>query len=114
MFYTEDTGSKPRSLETKYGAFLDDIWSFDNEFFRISPREAKTMDPQQRILLHVAQAALDDAGYIADSTGSFQRSSMGCFIGVATGDYVENLESDIDVFYSPGTATNGRVLWTIC
>ena len=61
-----------------------------------------SMDPQQRIVLHTAQAALDDAGYVPDSTPSFQRASMGCYIGLATGDYTENLRDEIDAFYSPG------------
>ena len=60
------------------------------------------MDPQQRVLLHCVQAALDDAGYVPDSTATFQRETTGCYVGVATGDYVENLRDDIDVFYSPG------------
>ena len=89
-------------MHTKYGAFLDDIWEFDNTFFSISPREAVSMDPQQRILLHTAQAALDDAGYVQDSTPSYQRNSIGCYIGLATGDYSENLRDEIDAFYCPG------------
>lgn len=60
------------------------------------------MDPQQRILLHTAQAALDDAGYVRDATPTFQRESVGCFIGIATGDYTDNLRDGIDIFYSPG------------
>ena len=78
-------------------------YSFDNAFFNISPREAKSMDPQQRILLHAAQEAFEDAGYVGDSSPSFQRASTGCYIGLATGDYTDNLRNDIDVFYSPGT-----------
>lgn len=89
-------------MKASYGGFLDDIWTFDNSFFSVSPREARSMDPQQRLLLHTAQAALDDAGYVADTTPSFQRESMGCYVGVATGDYVDNLRDSIDVFYSPG------------
>lgn len=61
------------------------------------------MDPQQRLLLHAAQEALEDAGYVADSTPSFQRACTGCYIGVATGDYTDNLRDDIDVFYAPST-----------
>jgi acyl transferase domain-containing protein len=61
------------------------------------------MDPQQRILLHAAQEAFEDAGYVGDSSPSFQRASTGCYIGLATGDYTDNLRNDIDVFYSPGT-----------
>ena len=89
-------------MSTQHGAFLDDIWDFDNTFFNISPREAKSMDPQQRILLHASQAALENAGFVADATPSFQNSSMGCYIGLATGDYADNLRDEIDVYYSPG------------
>lgn len=35
--------------------------AFDHEFFRISPREAELMDPQQRLMLEVAWNALEDA-----------------------------------------------------
>ena len=61
------------------------------------------MDPQQRILLHATQEALEDAGYVGDSSPSFQRASTGCYIGLATGDYTANLRNDIDIFYSSGT-----------
>ena len=61
------------------------------------------MDPQQRLLLQGAQRALEDAGYVADSSPTFQRASTGCYIGLATGDYTDNLRNDIDVFYSSGT-----------
>lgn len=42
---------------------LEDADKFDAEFFRISPREAKLIDPQQRVFLEVAYEALQDAGY---------------------------------------------------
>lgn len=89
-------------MKTRHGNFIDDVWGFDNAFFNISPREAKSMDPQQRVLLHSAHVALEDAGYVEDSTPTFQKKSFGCFIGVATGDYEQNLTDDIDVYYSPG------------
>lgn len=79
------------------------VHSFDNSFFNISPREAKSMDPQQRVLLHAAQEALEDAGYVPDSTPSFQRVTTGCYVGVATGDYTDCLRDEIDTFYSTGT-----------
>lgn len=109
--YTSGELSKARSMHAKHGAFLDDIWAFDNTFFSISPREAKSMDPQQRLLLHTAQAALDDAGYVPDSTPSFQRTSMGCYIGLATGDYTDNLRDEIDAFYSPGNHPVTQSVW---
>lgn len=60
------------------------------------------MDPQQRILLQTAYRALEDAGYVPDTTTSFARDTFGCWIGNATLDYVDNLRSDIDVYYSTG------------
>ncbi|KAH6950062.1 beta-ketoacyl synthase [Fusarium avenaceum] len=101
-FHADDV-DKPRSMSTRHGAFLEDPFSFDNTFFNISPREAKSMDPQQRILLHAAQEALEDAGYVPDSTPSSQRATTGCYIGLATGDYTDNLRNDIDTFYPSGT-----------
>jgi acyl transferase domain-containing protein len=70
------------------------------------------MDPQQRLLLQGAQKALEDAGYVGDSTPTFQRASTGCYIGLATGDYTDNLRNDIDVFYSTGTLRAGPSIVT--
>lgn len=60
------------------------------------------MDPQQRILLQVAYHALEDSGYVPNSTRSFHTETFGCFIGASTLDYVQNLKNDIDVYYSTG------------
>jgi len=60
------------------------------------------MDPQQRMLLHVAYEALEDAGYVPDSTPSFSKETFGCYIGAATHDYRHNLRDSIDVYYSTG------------
>ncbi|WP_329620196.1 acyltransferase domain-containing protein [Streptomyces sp. NBC_01255] len=35
---------------------------FDNDLFHVSPRDAELMDPQSRLMLEVAWAALEDAG----------------------------------------------------
>ncbi|WP_034411831.1 SDR family NAD(P)-dependent oxidoreductase [Derxia gummosa] len=57
----ETAGARGRSY-CKWGAFLDDVNGFDADFFGIAPREAETMDPQERIFLEVAWQALEDAG----------------------------------------------------
>ncbi|MEV6263920.1 beta-ketoacyl synthase N-terminal-like domain-containing protein [Streptomyces sp. NPDC051784] len=41
---------------------LDDADRFENALFRVSPREAEMMDPQHRMMLECAWAALEDAG----------------------------------------------------
>ncbi|KAF8330663.1 putative polyketide synthase [Amanita rubescens] len=95
--------SSKRFMKVHTGNFVDTVDEFDNQFFKISPREAKSMDPQQRILLHTAYEALEDAGYVPNSTPTFRPHRFGCFIGVATHDYVHNLKDEIDVYYSTGT-----------
>lgn len=57
-------------LGTRRGGYLDDVESFDNEWFAISEREAAVMDPQQRLALEVAVEALDDAGIGYRARGS--------------------------------------------
>ncbi|MQS37148.1 type I polyketide synthase, partial [Streptomyces katsurahamanus] len=48
---------------------LPDADRFDHELFHISPREAELMDPQARLMLETAWAALEDAG-VAPRGGS--------------------------------------------
>jgi acyl transferase domain-containing protein len=89
-------------MKAHTGNFLDNVDEFDNRFFKISPREAKSMDPQQRVLLHVAYEALEDSGYVPNATSTSNPERFGCYIGVATGDYIQNLRDEIDVYYSTG------------
>ncbi|RRH95025.1 KR domain-containing protein [Pseudomonas aeruginosa] len=73
------------------GGFLRDIDCFDPLFFNISGREAKVMDPQQRLFLQEAWRALEDAGY-AGASGEGLR--CGVYVGCAAGDYQRLLEAD--------------------
>lgn len=86
-----------------HGNFISNPWEFDNALFGISPRESKAIDPQQRVLLQCSYHALENAGYVPDSTPSSQRESFACFIGAATDDYAGRTKNDIDVYYSTGT-----------
>ncbi|WP_433607304.1 type I polyketide synthase [Dactylosporangium sp. CA-139114] len=66
------------------GGFLDDVAGFDAALLRISPREAAAMDPQQRVVLELVWAALEDAGIPADTVAG---SDASVHVGVASGDY---------------------------
>ncbi|OCH84111.1 ketoacyl-synt-domain-containing protein [Obba rivulosa] len=110
IYTAPDTPHNPAHL----GNFLsmDDAAGFDAPFFRVAPRAARSMDPQQRVLLHIAKHALDDAGFVPRATRCADPRGVGVFVGAATGDYVENLREDIDAFYSTGTLRSflsGRV-----
>ncbi len=68
------------------GAYLKRIDFFDPLFFKISPKEAALIDPQQRLFLEVAYQALEDAGYGGDAiTGS----RTGVFLGYSSDSNLE-------------------------
>ena len=57
----QDVGSSRVGFVSRRGV-LEGTDRFDAEFFGIPEREARFLDPQQRVLLEVAQHALDEAG----------------------------------------------------
>ncbi|MFE0593070.1 beta-ketoacyl synthase N-terminal-like domain-containing protein [Micromonospora echinospora] len=82
--YFDPDPEAPGKMSTRWGGFLDGIDGFDPGFFGISPWEAANMDPQQRLMLEVAQEAFDDAGQLRDQ---LQGSRTGVFVGLAHSEY---------------------------
>ncbi|MFQ5565793.1 MAG: type I polyketide synthase, partial [Paracoccaceae bacterium] len=66
-----------RADYVKASPVIDGFDMFDAGFFAYSPREARLMDPQQRILLEEAWHALEDAGHHA---GNYD-GRIGAFMG---------------------------------
>ncbi|NEO58120.1 MAG: AMP-binding protein [Okeania sp. SIO3B5] len=61
------TGIDPNLVKNpnyvKASPILDDIESFDADFFGYTKKEAELLDPQQRLFLECAWESLEDAGY---------------------------------------------------
>lgn len=81
--YAEFLGLSPyedeaQNLEMFIGAYMKDIDKFDANFFGIPPREAKCIDPGQRVFLEEAWKSIEDAGYNAES---LKGSRTGVFVG---------------------------------
>lgn len=66
------------------GGFLSSATTFDPEFFRISPREATAMDPQQRVGLRVAWRTLENSGINPDDLAGHD---VGCYVGASALEY---------------------------
>jgi polyketide synthase PksL len=67
----------------KRGGFLDGIDRFDAGFFSLSPAEAERMDPQHRLFLETAWAAVENAGYRPRGLAA----DTGVFVGVSGNDH---------------------------
>jgi acyl transferase domain-containing protein/aryl carrier-like protein len=77
---------KPVPRNVTRGGWLPDVKSFDNTFFRMSPREAKTLDPKQRLVLEVTYEAFEDARLAPDQITDL---STGVFVGCAQSEYLQ-------------------------
>ncbi|MBN2528066.1 MAG: amino acid adenylation domain-containing protein [Deltaproteobacteria bacterium] len=76
-----DILNHPNYVPTR--GIIEDADKFDAKFFGISPLEAKSMDPQQRLMLELSWAALENAGYSPDNF----RGHIGVFAGVGDNHY---------------------------
>ncbi|WP_262704979.1 MULTISPECIES: SDR family NAD(P)-dependent oxidoreductase [Streptomyces] len=103
-----DPREDPERVPSRWGGFLSGIDGFDPEFFRISPREARTMDPQHRLFLHAVWQAIEDAGH--DPT-SLEGTRTGVFVGVGSTEYAQMLiERGVEIDGQAATGNAHSVL----
>ncbi|MFJ6690606.1 SDR family NAD(P)-dependent oxidoreductase [Streptomyces sp. NPDC091294] len=95
-------GVRPETTYTREGGFLYDAAAFDPDFFGISPNEALTMDPQQRLMLEISWEAFERAGI---DPATRRGGSTGVFTGMMYHDYVYN--------GAAGAIASGRVSYTL-
>lgn len=77
-----------------YGNFIRDHDAFDHKFFKKSPREVASTDPQHRLLLQLAYQAVEQSGYFARPQRVHQDTNnqhVGCYMGVGNVDYDRNI-----------------------
>ena len=67
---------------SKWGSFLGGFANFDPLFFSISPREAMTLDPQERLFLQCSWEVLEDAGYTRETLKQDYHQRVGVFAGI--------------------------------
>lgn len=76
------------------GAFVDDIEWFAPEFFGVTPKRARLMDPQQRLILEIARQALEDAGY---ARRRLVDGRVGVYVGASSSDHRTWVSSPVHV-----------------
>ena len=82
--YFDPEMTVPGKMYVRKGYYLDDIDQFDPQFFGLSPREAESLDPQQRLVMEVSWETLEHAG-IAPS--KLRGGKTGVFVGQYWDDY---------------------------
>lgn len=101
--YFRFKGADPAAVRYGEAAFLEHIDRFDYSFFKLSPKEASLLDPNQRIFLQTAWRALEDSGYGADL---LRGSRTGVYLGYGSeGDYkrmIADLEPESVSLSVPG------------
>lgn len=95
-------------IATQRGGFLDSIDQFDTGFFGISPNEARSIDPQHRLLLETAWHAIEDAGL---PTTTLQAERVAVFGGLGGDDYAKRMlrfgnDFQINPFFATGNAAS--------
>ncbi|MFE2599310.1 type I polyketide synthase [Streptomyces sp. NPDC059396] len=109
-------GEGPGASVTREGGFLHDAADFDAGFFGMSPREAVSTDPQQRLILETSWEAVERAG---TDPYSLRGTRTGVFVGTNGQDYAtvtqrsaEDLAGHAMTGLSPGVAS-GRLAYTL-
>ncbi|MDE2696951.1 MAG: SDR family NAD(P)-dependent oxidoreductase [Chloroflexota bacterium] len=83
----------------RQGAYVDGIDQFDASFFRISPVEARSMDPQLRLLLETSWHALEDAGL---DPAQLRGSRSGFYAGIGLSEYQDTMGAQGTAITYPG------------
>ncbi|ACX95796.1 type I polyketide synthase [Halothiobacillus neapolitanus] len=86
--YFSSANDSGNAICTNRGGYLNDIDKFDPAFFSISPKEARYMDPQQRIMLELCWEALENAGLNPEE---LRGSDGAVYLGSSSLDYARDM-----------------------
>jgi acyl transferase domain-containing protein len=107
----------PGKIAARRGGYLDDVAGFDAGLFGVSPREALSMDPQQRLMLETTWQALERSGLPPEGLAG---ADVSVFLGLCNSDYflrmagrgLETLDNYLASGNAPSVAA-GRVAYSL-
>ena len=76
------TASSKGKMYSKWGGFIRSFADFDPLFFNISPVEAMSMDPQERLFIEYSSVVLESAGYTKSKLKGLVGNNVGVFAGI--------------------------------
>lgn len=83
--YYSENDEEPGKMYCKKAGFIDaNYQKMDNNFFNLSPKEASSIDPHQRILLELTWEAFENGGL---NISEYDGSKTGVFLGLADDEY---------------------------
>ncbi|KIL88416.1 polyketide synthase [Fusarium avenaceum] len=103
-FYHPDGSHHGTSNVLRSYLLDEDVRTFDAAFFNLSPNEADSMDPQQRLILETVYESLEAGGHALDT---LRGSDTAVYVGTMTGDYNDTLTRDhnaIPNYFATGTS----------
>ncbi|EMD60240.1 polyketide synthase PKS15 [Bipolaris sorokiniana ND90Pr] len=112
--YDPNPGTPGKSY-CRRGGFLASVDEFDASFFGISPKEARAMDPAQRIMLEACWEGFERAGY---TDRQLRGSRTGVYMGVcsipahSTAPCLQEL-GGYDATGSAGATMSGRLSYAL-
>jgi len=82
--FFESNRNSVGKIYSNWGGFIKDVDQFDPLFFNISPSDAITMDPQERLFLESSWNTITDAGYTKEVLSN---KKVGVFVGIMWSHY---------------------------
>lgn len=98
--YLNFCGIPNEQRKYRKASYLEHIDYFDYEFFHISPKEAKLMDPYQRMLLQTLYNVIEDAGYAGEQLTT---KKVGIYTGFPT-EYTSKVYQNLIMETNPSLA----------
>jgi hybrid polyketide synthase/nonribosomal peptide synthetase ACE1 len=103
--YYHPDGAHHATTPVRHSYLLEeDFRTFDSTFFNISPNEADSIDPQQRLLMETVYEALEAGGHPIEG---LRGSNTAVFVGVMGVDYENLLMRDfnqVPTYFATGTS----------
>ena len=103
-YFSEDRSQSGHHY-SKWGGFIAGVDEFDPLFFNISPKEAKYIDPQERLFLQHAWMAIEDAGYTRAGLQVAEEQDLAGQVGV----YVGLMYSEYQLFGAEASVQGKRL-----